>query len=293
MSRRSDELKQAASDFLEVHNAWVADKNKPTPDEVYWDAVDSLVEVFDDDVPGTCRALAASVDGIKTERDVFDHREDMSALYPEDKFWEAVEILQTEFQAFDRKAAPLPALESIASLKQLPHITDSQIAKIWGFKDRFGNYATQFVQQELDKPGSITQTPGAMDGQDWVDPREARRGKGKVNVAKQAEALAEKGKAARKSKKPVNESPKDLWEQSLTPKQAAKVLGMDEEEVSTLFAGFVAERDAALESGYVVSSQTQAIRELAAQGKGATAIAKELKLDKKVVAEALQKEPAA
>jgi len=289
MSRRSEQLKAVSEGFLQVHWNWAdPSNNTPCPTETYWDAVDAVVDAFtDEDIPGDCRDLAKAADLLRVERDNFDNRAAPEEMYPEDSFWEAVKAFETALQDMDRKGRPLPPLESIAQLKQLPHITDTQIAKIWGLRDRFGNLSVQMVQSELDSPGSITQTPGAMDGQDWVDPRLARKSKNKVPSVRQA-ALEEKGRAARKQIKPCPESPKDLWEQKLTPAQAAKTLGMDAQEVEALFKGFEAERDTAITSGKIVPHKTQAIRELAKKGKGATAIAKEMKVDTKEVAEALQ-----
>ncbi len=291
MSRRSEQLKAVSEGFLQVHREWVNAPNKPTPDQKYWDTVDSVVEAFDEgddnDIPGDCRELAKAAESLRVERDEFDNRTDVGNLYPADPFWLAVEAFETAMLAFDRKSQPLPALESIASLKQLRNITDTQIAKIWGLKDRFGNLSVQMVQQELDKPGSITQTPGAMDGRDWIDPRLARKNKGQASKSRQVEALAEKSKAARKPVKPIPESPKDLWEQKVSVAQAAKMLGKSAEEVENLFKLFEEERDEALKSGAILSAQTQAIRELAAKGKGPSAIAKEMKLDPKLVAAAI------
>lgn len=289
MSRRSEQLKAVSEGFLQVHWKWAdPSNNTPCPTETYWDAVDAVVDAFsNDDIPGDCRDLAAAAERLRVERDNFDNRAFPEEMYPEDSFWAAVKDFETALQNMDRKSRPLPPLESIAQLKQLPHITDTQIAKIWGLRDRFGNLSVQMVQRELDHPGSITQTPGAMDGQDWVDPRLARKDKGKSTSVRQAD-LEEKGRAARKDTKPCPESPKDLWEQKLTASQAAKVLGMDASEVETLFKGFEAERDAAVASGKIVPAKTQAIREQAKKGKGATAIARDMKLEPKVVAEALQ-----
>lgn len=298
MSRRSDQLRTVADDFCKIHNAWADDKNRIVPDEVYWDGVDALIETFGSgDIPEECRGLHEAVQAFREERDEFDSRDDTGVIMPGDGFWRAREAIQDALTTATATVQMAP-IESIASLRGLnPPPTDTQIALIWNFVDRFGNPMPQLVQKELDVPGSVTKTPGSIDGQDWVHPHVARaRRKGGGNqVAERNAAVAEKRQKVAKSSKPCAETPRDLWELGLAPgatpvsvKQAARMLCLPEGEVARLFAQFEADREAALEAGDVIDATTQAIREKASAGMKPKEIAEELGVDAKKVTEALK-----
>lgn len=303
MSRRSDQLRTVAQEFCKIHDEWVNDENRVVPDEIYWDGVDVLVESFaKGDIPEDCRGLAEAVASFAEEDQSFSDRDDpTSKLNPPDSFWNARQRVADELARFDHAAharTHLPALESMAALRALnPPATDAQIALIYGLNDRYGNLMVHLVQKEIDNPGSVLKTPGAVDGRDWVHPKASKLLRdGNAVAEQQANRIAEKRKlVAKSSRKPPAETPRDIWELGLAPgatpvtvKQAAKMLQMEESEVARLFAEFEAERDAKLQSGDLADDKTQVIRELAAAGKKPKAIAEELGVEAKVVAAALK-----
>lgn len=295
-TRRGEQLKTVAAEFCRIHDEWVEDKNRPAPDEIYWDGVQTLLDSFaSGDIPEESRALAEAVEEFRDVVEDYDQREDPQRnLYPPDDFWKARErvagcLLQ------EARQASLPPLETIPSLAVLPGITHLQIAKIYGFKDRHGQYLPHLVQRELDTPGSVLKQPGTVDGQDWQDPR-IQTAKGQAVAERHATAISEKRKRAAKNSQPCKETPRELWELTLgqTPlsiQQAARMLCRSEAEVAQLFAAFDDERQQAIVSGVQgehVDALTAAIREKAAAGMTLGAIAKELKTEPRKVAEALK-----
>jgi hypothetical protein len=288
-SRRAEELKIVAEEFGRVHDEWADDPRRPHPDAIYWDASDAMLDSFaTGEIPDESRELAEAVENYRQCVEEFDERDDPGHVpMPAAEFWTAREKISAAIAK--KSAPPLPPLESIPSLKLLPGITDLQIAKIYGLKDRHGNYLTHLVQQELDQPGSVIKTPGAVDGRDWKDPR-VKDNPGDTTAQRRAAAISEKrkkaGKTAPKAEDkpagtPCTETPRELWllDPPITISQAAKMLCKEEGEVAQLFQGFESERDAEIASGEGMDAVSQAIREKHAAGMGARAIAKELKID--------------
>lgn len=299
MSRRSDQLRTVAQDFCKMHDEWVNDKNRRVPDEIYWDAVDALTESFaTGELPEDCRGLSEAVLAFHEEAQSFDDRDDYEHD-PPDAFWNARQRVEDELARFDtaiRSKTYLPPLESMAALRALnPPPSDTQIALIYGLKDRYGNLMPQLVQRELDSPGSVLKTPEAVDGKDWIHPKLAKYQKDGNAAAEKHAKISEKRKLSARSVKKAKETPREIWELGLAPgaipvsvKQAALMLHMEESEVARLFGEYEAERDANLLGGELVDATTQAIRELAAKGEKPKAIAEQLEVTAKVVSAALK-----
>ncbi len=297
MPSRSEQLKAIAKDFCRVHDEWVEDSNKPAPDEGYWGAVDRLIESFGTgEIPAECRRLADAVDRFATEVEKFDGRENPSAVYPGEDFWAARERIAMIIESgeSDAKSVDLKPLESIASLVA-KGVNDITIAKIYGFRDRKGNWLTGLVQKEIDQPGSVLKTEGAIDGRTWSDPRLPDPSAGNEVAERHATALADKRRKAdaKKARKPCPESPRDLWQQKVPVAQAASMLVQDEAAVAAMFAGFDAEQEAALIGGEAPDAKTQAIFEMSDAGKTIKQIVEELKIGPDKVAAALKARKAA
>lgn len=238
-SRRSEQLRNLVAEFNRVHAAWQIDENRPNPDEIYWDAVDAVKEGFmQGDIPADCRTLADAVAEFMVEEDEFENRQDENRLYPHKAFWEKRELLEAASK--DAEYKPLAPLETIPELEKqkVPH---SQIALIYGLRDRRGNLMPWLVQQELDKPGSILQSPGAIDGRDWHDPRVAQQQEAEQVAQQSAETGKRKQRAS--TKKPCHETPEELFSQGVSVRQAALMLCRPEEEVAEVFARLAKQRD--------------------------------------------------
>lgn len=289
MSRRSDQLRSVVRDFLHVHETWVNDDSRPHPDEAYWDAVDDLLSAFKrGDVPESCRQLFKAVEAFGEEVSIFDDRENERQLDPGESFWAARQAMADLLSQADRQTNPLMPLESMQSLRALnPPCSDAQIAKIYGLRDRHGNWLLHLVQQELDKPGSVLKTPGAVDGHDWRDPRLPPEDEHDDDpIVDEKEKLGRKRKAADKAAAPCKETPRELWDlgnkpggTAITIKQAAKMLVKSEAEVAELFEQFETERREQLESGELVEDRAQEIYDLSDQKFSAVGIAQKLNLD--------------
>lgn len=300
-SRRSEQLKSVAKEFCQTHDVWVESKNRPAPDQAYWDAVDMLREAYQaGDVPSDCRGLADAVALFAEAVDEYDERDNATQVYADEAFWQAREGVAAALRAIEKEERPLPALESMASLRALnPPCSDEQIAKIYGLRDRHGNWLVHLVQKEIDVPGSVLKTPGAVDGRDWVHPQLAERQRQEEAAERSAEKslkrIEEKRAKAPKPATPCPETARELWELGLAPgatpvtvKQAAKMLCQSEADVAQQFAAFEAEREAAIESGEIITAQAQQIRELAQGGMKPAGIAQRLEIEPKKVAAALK-----
>ncbi len=244
MSRRSEQLKAVVNDFLAVHDEWVEDDNRPNPDESYWDSVDGMLNKFDDGgtIPGELRGLDKAVSKFRDEVEAFETEDDQNNLYPKDPFWAAIaNIRKAMAGGEDRKQ--LPPLEAIKSLAALPYMQHAQIAEIYGFRDRKGNLMPALVQKELDTPGSVIGTRGAIDGRDWTDPRLKDVEQDESDDTERTEKLSRKGRQASKEAAACKESPEELWEQNVSVRQAAQMLRREEPEVAKLFAELTAARD--------------------------------------------------
>lgn len=299
MSRRSEQLKAVANDFILVHEAWVEDDNRPNPDESYWDAVDALRETFEHgEIPAESRVLADAVEDFLDEASRFDAREDVNNFYPGDAFWEARERIAKVLEGDGVNPAELRPLESIKELVS-QGVTHMQIAKMYGFFNRNGDPMPHLVQRELDKPGSVLETKGAVDGKDWIDPRLKEQQEAAEAAARHTGRLADKTKKAAVEHEPAcPESPRDLWEQNVSPKQAAKMLRKPLAEVEGLWAQFDQEREDRLagdEDGAdggeaatsTVDENTAMIYGLADEGMEAAKIAAEMKMSRRAVEKVL------
>lgn len=287
MSRRSEQLKRVTAEFLAEHDAWANDPNRDNPDETYWDAVEELFLAFDEgSMPGELRPLASLVEKFHVEADAFEDRIDTRVEYPHDAFWAAIDRIRKLVNG-DNRRAQLPPLETIKELAALPYMQHAQIAAIYGLKDRHGNLLTSLVQKELDTPGSVINTPGSIDGRDWVDPRlkelgiedegdDDSQGGGSSN----SEAVKRKARRAVEESKPCKESPAELWEQGVTPKQAAAMLRQEEKDVAKQFEQWTNER-----------AFNKKVWEAVDQGVAVPEISKRLKTDPAKVQAAIEARP--
>jgi hypothetical protein len=258
---RTEQLKTLVAEFVRVHNKWAEDENRPNPDERYWDAVDAVLEGFGTgDIPSDCRELQTAVAAFANEVEKFDTRENEAQLYPAKEFWQKRQELAVALEGAEPK--PLPPLESIFDLAEKQKVGHSQIALIYGFKDKQGRLMPWLVQQELDKPGSVLKGKGAVDGRDWVDPRLADQ-----QVAEQAaerhvaEITGRKERGAKK--KPCPESPEELFAQRVSVKQAALMLCRPESEVAEMWELFESEAVSGDASNHVAVATGNAKKQLA------------------------------
>lgn len=242
MSRRSESLRAVAEDFVRVHHEWANDQDRAEPDEAYWDAADDLFEAFAaGDIPADCRKLADAVAKLLDEDARFALAMDTrGATYPHHEFWAAREAVEAALKASE--ARELRPLEPIAELRR-QGVDDRQIAKMWGFVNRRGEEMPWLVQEEIDKPGSITKTRGAMDGRDWEDPRlrdlRESEGAGERHAEGVMRRRARKAESANADEpKPCPETPKELWEQGVSPEQSAAMLRRPLDEVKALWLQF-------------------------------------------------------
>lgn len=287
MSRRTETLVALVAEFNRVHAEWVEDDNRPAPDDTYWDACTAVTEAFAaGEIPADCRELAERVEKLADELAVFDGRHDVDDASPHAAFWTARQNVQVLFEQQSHRE--LPPLETIAQLKA-QNVSDRQIAMIYGFKDRRGNPLPNLVQREIEQPGSVLKTPGAVDGRDWADPRLADF----QSADDAAERHYNELQAKREAAKPVAcpESPRDLWEQGVSVNQAAKMLGEEPTATAEQFAKFDAEREASLTGGHDAISQ--AIREQHEAGKTVRQIQADLKVTAAQVKKALAVEAVA
>ena len=246
MSRRSEALKAVAQDFCKVHQEWVDAKNRPDPDNVYFDAADDLFRAFDaGDIPGDCRPLAEAVEAFREAVADFDGREDEQQLHPGESFWRAREAVEAALNGPSRRE--LPPLESIKDLAALPYMQHAQIAKMYGFIDRRGNLMLKLVQMELDSPGSVigpaAKGKGLIDGRDWADPRLAELDEQDGAAERSMDAIRAKGRESKRDAAPCPETPRELWEQGVGPAQAARMLKQPEHDVRQQFTEWTAATD--------------------------------------------------
>lgn len=242
MGRRSEQLRDVATNLIKSHDEWVNDPNRENPDEAYWDEVSVTIDAFEQgDIPADIRPLAEAVSKFADEADAFEDRENDNDVHPRDGFWRALETIRETLAGPTRR--DLPPLESIAELAKLPYMQHVQIAQMYGFIDRRGNPMPALVQQELQTPGSVLNTPKSVDGRDWKDPRLADIDQQDNKAAEVSEAIREKGRRSRKETAPCKETARELWEQGVSPAQAAMMLKEDERIVAKQFAGWTAYRE--------------------------------------------------
>lgn len=240
MGYRSEELRDVVESFLAYHDEWATDDNKPVPDGRYWDLADDVIAAFDDgSIPADCRELAEAVEAFTDEVSVFDNRDNPAEAYPHAAFWTAVGKVRKCIES--AKGPTLRPLESLQTLRE-QKVTDMQICTIYGFFDRKGNAMPWLVQQELDKPGSILQAPGAIDGRDWHDPRVPPNQKATDDADESDRAVTRKTKAAEREAAPCPETPHELFQQGVSIAQAARMLRQEESVIAGMWADFEAEK---------------------------------------------------
>lgn len=233
-SRRRDQLYAVVDNLTAVHNEWADDANRPNPDEMYWDAVDAVINAFaTGSIPAECRTLCECVSDLARELAIFDERIDFEEGYPHNGFWESRQRLEDA-----RKLIVAPIIKPLESMQELHRqgVSNDQIARIYKLFDQHGEPQGWLVQKELDNPGSVL-------GKDWKDPRlvEAERAE-RESIERAQSNLAAKSRAAQANARPCPETPLELWEQSVSVEQAALMLRQPVGAVQEMFDGF--DRDA-------------------------------------------------
>jgi len=166
---RSAELIAAVKASDAAWKEWQEDENRVNADQRLYDSVTDLLVEFDNgDIPSDCRVLEIYVSRLRSEFLVFDKRENHADPNFHMDFLTAREAMVTSLEATE--APPAKKLLPIQHFREVEKCSDSQIAAIYDFTDRNGYTLPALVQMELDNPGSITKTPGAVDGRDWVNP---------------------------------------------------------------------------------------------------------------------------
>lgn len=233
---RQGTLFRSVDKLLKAHEIWVSDPNRPNPDDRYWDAVQDVIDQFDEgDIPGNCRALAELVEELAIQTMEFDERPNQGNLYPRDSFWACIEKLKqlrtVQVHPVRRK------MESIKSLAALPNMQHEQVARMWNFIDARGNVMTWLVQKELDEPGSVLNNARAIIGPHWKHPDHAE-GMEEPESAPVDERLDAKRKQSQQEDKPCPETPLELFRQGVSVEQAAAMLKKPLAEVEALWAEF-------------------------------------------------------
>lgn len=232
MGRRTDELMEATKNFIEAHDRWAdPQSNRPDdPDQSYWEAYDYMVDTWDTgDIPSVCRELHELVLKLMERNAEFNDQASDTNQDPGPRFFAAVHAIRNHLTAKEKR--PLKFTEPLKDIMALPGMSLMQAAKMYGFIDRHGNPMTHLVTKELETPGSVTKTPGAVDGRDWFDP---------LNPPEVAEADGEddkplskimhlKKKAAEKPKCP--ESLDDLRRQKVPLEQVVRMTGLTAEHI--------------------------------------------------------------
>lgn len=278
MSRRSEQLKAIATDFIRAHDDWSNEDNNrpPAPDEAYWDAVEAMLDAVEaGDIPAESRELVDAINAFANEADRFEASDDN---VPDDGFWRAVAAIRKQVAGPGRRE--LPPLETVAELSKLPYIQDIQIAKMLGIKDRNGNLWPRGVQLERETPGCVMKTPGGMDGRDWIDPRLADLDYEEAAADRAEEAIEKRTRRERKADKPCPETPRQLWEQGVGIPQAARMLKQPEADVAKQFADWTAAKEF-----------SRKVWELVDKAVPLDKIAKQLKADQAKVEAAIRERP--
>lgn len=243
---REQQLEAALANHDRVHAEWVADQNREYPDDRYEEAIDLLDSVFGEgDLPALYNDVAGHLDRFVLAWDEFLNVRDMGGdPNPPQAVWEAREAMVKAWKAIPAKvAAPgLRELESIAQLRE-QKVDDRQIAKMWGFVDADGEPLVHLVQREFEKPGSVTQTPGSLQGRDWVHPDIRQQQAAQEALNERIDTLMAEHEAEQRQAEACPETDRDLWEQKVPIAQAAKMLGRAIEDVAQAFEAFDAERE--------------------------------------------------
>lgn len=237
MSMRSQQLKKSIAAYLHTHNKWVDDKNRPNPDESYWDAVEELLSTFDHgDIPQDCRDLANAVDAVSLETDKFDQRQNVSVAMPGQSFWTARESLEKLFASINRPAEHKKERETVQQLAK-EGVGHEQIARMWGLVDDHGKGKAWLIEKELASPGSVITAK-------YVHPDDVRDDSATDEVETvRSGKLGRKRGASDDENKPCPEKPRELWEQHVGVPQAARMLLMKEVEVKAMWESWDVEHD--------------------------------------------------
>ncbi len=218
---RYEEMTAAVDNLIRAHAAWKASQ-QDAPDLSYWDAEAALITVFTSgDIPYDGREINEAVMNLAIHSEAFDAG---GIPDPPQSYWaayEAVVAIRNRMEIQEEKT-----LEPISVLDRqgVPH---EQIARIWGLVDpKTGRGQAYLVQRELDKPGSVIT-------KDYVHP-DRRRTEREREAANRNVASAT---ASRPRKvEPCPETPMELFEQGVPPNQAAKMLGITEDEANAQWA---------------------------------------------------------
>lgn len=254
-TNRLQDLHDALANFEAKHIEWVEADNRPDPDSTYWDAVELLIDTFDEgDMPSSMRPMSELVQRLSAELTAFDQRDDQEDQMPEESFFAIVEAI---LQMREKEVVSLEPLY-IEPIKDLieQKVTREQIARMYGFVDRQGRPETWKVQEELDKPGTHV-------NENWVHPAE-RKHRQRIEESRHRREDAVLNGAARKMKKtrlPCPETCRELWGQGVTAAQAAKMLDRPPREIEQEYRDFEDER-ADLAKAADATAKERRIREL-------------------------------
>lgn len=227
-SQREKQLRDASAKFLAAHNRFVDNDDEPNPTERYWDSLDNLIGVFSNGqgTPTSCVPLAGAVNKLRIEYANYDNRENIGKLYPHKEFWKAIELFAVALSAGPAKEPFFTPLESMASLRgtrwgEPGGCTAEQIARIYELFDHNGNPNIKAVYDELETPGSV------LNG-NWVDPRLRRwrenEEANRVLVEQELSDAADEIEENQHTPPPAKETAYELYQQGLSPKQAAATL---------------------------------------------------------------------
>lgn len=237
---RSAQLFSAVDKFNSAHEQWADDANSKHPTLAYWRAFDEMLEAFQGgDMPANCRHLATAVYKLAQEKAAFD----ISGIeHPANSFWAARELLYEAAKSI-KSPNERKHLETIQELdrQKVPH---EQIARIWGLTRSDGTGLAYLVQEELNNPGSVI-------GADYVHPNDKKQEQ-EMHSAKSkylelaAQTVQEEVIKAQDDEKPCPETPRELWLINVSTQQAARMLKLDQSEVSRMWAEFEAEKQASI-----------------------------------------------
>lgn len=245
-----DPIMQAVCNFLREHDAWCLSNERAFIDTAYSAAIEAVIAYADNPKPTGIADLDDAIHKLAREwRQFVEERQSRVRQDPQNRFWQAREALSKAFVNRDAEDIPLPPLPPISEMVK-QGVSYALIAKKYGFKDAHGNLLPHLVQQELDTPGSILKTPGAVAGRDWVDPRLARRARHQGEVpSNTSDAHDDDATAAPAPPVPVrtrsrpprtcDKTPRELYTEGVSAQQAAKKLRMPLDEVEQLYVGFV------------------------------------------------------
>lgn len=263
---RAEDLISEAIAFCEVHDEWANDKNpaRDYPDEIYFAALKSLRDVFENgDVPHRCRALVAAVSLLAEQDDIYANRENASNRDFHPEFLRCREAVAAELATIKQRQFLIDNRGSVRDLfKQ--NVPPLQIAKIWGLKDRYGQFKERMAFQEKENPGCIIGEPGslrgvvgAMDGETWVDPAADGLDGEDAPIRLPAGRKSTPAAVEPQSTKSPEDRARAVWEENraivaagrspIPGSQLAKMAELDQNQVAEFFQRFDEEYEASLE----------------------------------------------